>query len=141
MGKVRIDCSKDVPLTQQSAKDECDINLIVEAAKRGADLSQRLSSKPPMYGDFTNLPDYRTALVMVTKARDMFMSLDARVRERFLNDPAKLLDFLADPKNREEGVKLGLIKPPPVAEPPLKPDVPAGVPAKAPGGPAAGTKE
>lgn len=97
--------------TQQSAKDECDINLIVESAKRGADISHLSNARTPMYGDFTGLPDFRSALLMVNKARDMFMSLDARVRERFANDPARLLDFLADDKNREEARKLGLLKP------------------------------
>jgi len=97
-------------LTQQSAKEECDINLIVERAKRGADISH-LSKAAPKYGDFTGLPDYRESLLMVTKAREMFMSLDAFVRERFSNDPGRLLDFLANPENRDEAVKLGLMKP------------------------------
>lgn len=110
MGKQPIDCSGP-SMTQQSSKDECDINVIIERAKRGADLSQLQAGKVPMYGDFTNLPSYRDALLMVNKARDMFMSLDALVRERFGNDPAKLLDFLGDDKNREEAVKLGLVKP------------------------------
>lgn len=113
MGKQPIDCS-GVSLTQQSGKDECDINLIVERAKRGADLSQFTHNRVPMYGDFTNLPDYKQALLMVNKARDMFMSLDAFVRERFGNDPGRLLDFLSDDKNREEAIKLGLLKAPEV---------------------------
>lgn len=103
-------------LTQQSAKDECDINLIVEAAKRGAGISH-LAKAAPMYGDFTGLPSYRDALLMVNKARDMFMSLDAFVRERFGNDPGRLLDFLSKEENREEAIKLGLVKP---AESPKK---------------------
>lgn len=102
--------------TQQSGKDECDINLIVESAKRGADLSQRVRGTP-MYGDFTNLPDYRSALLMVNKARDMFMGLDAFVRERFGNDPGRLLDFLSHDENREEAIKLGLIELPKVPVP------------------------
>lgn len=108
MGKQSILCD-DVPMTQQSAKDECDINLIVEAAKRGADLSQL--TRPTMYGDFTGLPSYREALLMVNKARDMFMALDANVRKRFGNDPAEMLDFIADDKNRDEARSLGLLKP------------------------------
>lgn len=111
MGKQALDVSGP-SLTQQSGKDECDINIIVERAKRGADLSLLARSGAPMYGDFTGLPSYRDALLMVNKARDMFMSLDAFVRERFANDPAKLLDFLGDPKNRDEAVKLGLVKAP-----------------------------
>lgn len=96
-------------MTQQSAKDECDINLIVESAKRGANIIPNVAT--PMYGDFTNLPDFRTALLMVNKAQDMFMALDARVRDRFANDPARLLDFLADDANRAEAQALGLLKP------------------------------
>ena len=46
---------------------------------------------------------------MVNQARDLFMSLDAEVRKRFGNDPAQLLDFLADNKNYDEAKKLGLV--------------------------------
>lgn len=112
-----IDCSGDVRLTQQSAKDECDINMIVESAKRGADISH-LNRRTPMYGDFRNLPDYREALDIVNKANAAFMSMDAFVRERFANDPARMIEFLQDPKNRDEAVRLGLVNPPPVADPP-----------------------
>ena len=122
MGKLdRIDCSNDVPLTQQSAKDECDINLIVERAKRGSDINH-VNSRSPMYGDFTQLPtDLRDCLVQVKKAEEAFMSLDPFVRKRFSNDPAELMDFLKDPKNRQEAIDLGLVakpvEPTPVVEP------------------------
>lgn len=109
----------DPSLTQQSAKDECDINLIVENAKRGADISNSLNKKAPMYGDFTGLPSFKDALNVVVKANEMFMSMDAFVRERFGNDPGRLLEFLDNPDNREEAIKLGLLQPPPVANPPL----------------------
>lgn len=113
---TRIDTPKDeVVRTQQSAKDECDLNLIVENARRGAGLP--VSGRTPMYGDFTGLPDYKQACLMVSKAQEMFMSLDAFVRERFGNDPGRLLDFLADGKNREEAIKLGLVKAPDVPVP------------------------
>lgn len=118
-GKIYCD---EPSLTQQSPKDECDINCIVERAKRGADLSKLQRAAVPMYGDFTNLPSYRDALLMVNKARAMFAALDARVRERFANDPGRMLDFLADESNREEGIKLGLIEAPVVNDPNV-PDV------------------
>lgn len=124
MGKAdAIDCSKDVPLTQQSAKEECDINFIVERAKRGADLSQ-LARGVPQYGDFTSIPtDLRECLVIVQKANNAFMQLDAQVRKRFENDPAQMIDFLNDPNNRDEAVKLGLVvapKEPPAPSPELE---------------------
>lgn len=110
----RIDCSVEPSRTQQSAKDECDINIIVERAKRGADISH-LSKAAPMYGDFTKIPSYREALQIVVDARTAFNALDANVRERFANDPAKMIDFLRDGKNYDEALKLGLVKPRPVA--------------------------
>lgn len=97
--------------TQQSGKDQADINLIVESAKRGADLSH-LSVKSPMYGDFAGMPDFYSAMLMISKANSLFMRLDPFVRERFGNDPGRLLKFLDDPQNREEGIKLGLIQDP-----------------------------
>lgn len=119
--KDKIDCSKDVSLTQQSAKEECDINFIVERAKRGADINH-LNRKVPQYGDFTSLPtDLRDCLNTVRKADEAFMSLDAQVRRRFENDPVLMLDFLNDPKNRDEAVSLGLVAAPP--PPPMPPVV------------------
>lgn len=112
MGKSAIDVNFEVSRTQQSGKDECDINFIVERAKRGADLSQ-LQRGVPQYGDFTSIPtDLRECLMIVKKADEAFMSLDARVRQRFENDPAKMVDFLLDEKNREEAISLGLVKAP-----------------------------
>lgn len=122
MGKgPRVDCSKDKPLTQQSAKDECDINVIVERAKRGADIPN-LNPAPPRYGDFTEVPtDLRECLNVVRRADELFMSLDARVRARFENDPAQMLDFLNNEANRDEAVELGLVEPKPVVTPEVPP--------------------
>lgn len=133
MGKNdAIDFSKDIPLTQQSAKEECDINVIVERAKRGASISN-INPRSPMYGDFTQLPtDLRDCLVQVKKAEEAFMSLDAAVRKRFSNDPSQLMDFIKDPKNRDEAIKLGLVAAPPEPAPVVEPVAPV---AKATSGP------
>lgn len=113
----RIDCSKDVPLTQQSAKDECDINLIVEAAKRGA-MPTHLTSRIPFFGSNIGVPSLREALTIVDEANLAFASLDAHIRDRFQNDPVKLVEFVNDSKNRDEAIKLGLL------QAPQEPDVP-----------------
>lgn len=113
MGKgPRVDCSKDEPITQQSGRDDADINVIVARSLRGA-LPPPGRGQTPMYGDFTQVPtDLREVLLMVKRADDLFMSLDPFVRRRFNNDPAEMLDFLNDSKNRDEAVKLGLVKAP-----------------------------
>lgn len=117
MGKFPSDVSGPT-LTQQSAKDETDINVIVARAKVGQDL-RHVNDRPAMYGSLIGLPSYAESLNMVTRARDLFMQLDPFVRERFGNDPGRLLDFVANGANREEAIKLGLIeapKPPVVDE-------------------------
>lgn len=116
MGKgPRIDCSKDVCRTQQSQKDEADINVIVDRAKRGAQIPA--IDRVPCYGDFTEIPtDLREALNQLNFAKSLFMSLDPKIRFRFQNDPVQMLDFLSDPANRDEAVQLGLVNPPPKAE-------------------------
>ena len=44
--------------------------------------------------------------------RTRLQSLLSRVRKRYNNDPAELLEFVMDEKNREEAVFLGLIEKP-----------------------------
>lgn len=115
-----IDCSKDEVLTQQSSRDDADINVIVARCMRGAMLPE--NGRQPIYGDFTAVPtDLRECLEIVRKADEAFMSLDAHVRRRFDNDPVKLMDFLNDSRNRVEAISLGLVVAPkePVVEAPV----------------------
>jgi phage internal scaffolding protein len=102
-------------LAQQNFKDECDINYIV----RQFGLTGELPGKPlsPQYGDFTGVLDYHSAVNAVLAAQDDFMELPAQLRSRFNNDPAELIDFLANEENREEATKLGLVAAKPISEP------------------------
>lgn len=115
-------------ITVQSAKDECDINCIVARALSGADVS-RVDERVALYGDFSNVPSYQAALDLVRRAEGMFMDMPAKVRERFANDPSRMVDFLQDPANRDEAVKLGLVKAPEEPAPPAPPVPPAPAPA------------
>lgn len=106
---------EDISLTQQSAKDECDINKIMERAMNG--IMPPGSSREPVYGDFTSsADDYHHAMNIVAEAREAFDTLPASVRARFQNDPAEILEFLADGENFDEAVKLGLIEKPPAED-------------------------
>ena len=104
-------------LAQQHCKDECDINTIV--ARFGVTGQLPPHDGPmPTYGDFTGISDYRQALDAVMAADEVFMSLPANVRERFDNDPAKLVDFCSDESNFDEAVSLGLAVPKAVSSSP-----------------------
>lgn len=97
--------------TLQAPAAEIDVNVLVARAKAGEDLSRFV--RPGQYLDMTQVPtDLRDALAIVQRANDLFMSLDANVRERFFNDPARMVDFLSDSNNRDEAIKLGLVKAP-----------------------------
>lgn len=106
---------EDASLAQQHFKDECDINNIL----RQFNLTGVLPESPlsPRYGDFTGIGDYHTALNQVIAAEDEFMSLPANLRARFENDPAQLIEFLNNPENKDEAMKLGLVNQEPAEMP------------------------
>lgn len=100
--------------THQSFKQECDINEIMRRFRKSGDpdFLKRLGRiTDGVYGDFSNVSDYRTALDQVARAADVFSALPARVRARFENDPAVFLDFCSDPANAQELIDLGLATP------------------------------
>lgn len=107
-----LDC-KEPSKTQQNQKDDCDINTIVRRFGLTGQLPDNV--RVPQYGDFTGVQDFQTAVNAVRSASESFMELPAELRARFDNDPQKLLEFVANGDNRDEAVKLGLVKPPPPA--------------------------
>lgn len=108
-----LECS-DPSRTSQDAKRECDINYVV--ARAGAGLISPLTCPDPVYVDLTQVPsNYEEYLKVQMDAQARFDAMPSRVRERFENDPAKLIAFLRDSKNREEAERLGIVKAQPVA--------------------------
>ena len=103
-------------LTDQSQKRDCDVNYILAKFRETGTLSDPLhpSSRQPLFGDFTDVPDYQGALDLIAQADDAFMQLPAKVRAKFANNPQEIFDFLKDEKNRDEAVELGLILAKPV---------------------------
>jgi phage internal scaffolding protein len=98
-------------MTKQSFKKDCDVNAIVARFKKtcGVDFLTRFQGYVDgNFGDFTDVVDYRTAIEQIRKADETFMNLPAQVRANFLNDPAQFLDFVQNPANVDELVKMGL---------------------------------
>lgn len=91
--------------TQQSFKAECDINTIVNRAREKGIMPTNI--RQPFYGDFSDVPTFENALKTVMEAEDRFMSLPAKVRAQFDNDPRQFLAFADNPENAAELVKLG----------------------------------
>lgn len=98
-------------LTQQQFKEECDINNIIARYETTGLLTDPLhpGTRIPQFGDFSNVPDYLHAQTIIARTREAFEALPSKIRDRFDNDPALMLEFLQDESNREEAVKLGLV--------------------------------
>jgi len=106
-------------LTKQSMRDECDINKIMERFEKGKIITHT-ANREAYFADVSQVPDFAAAVEIVRKAEEMFMSLPAKLRSRFDNDPAAYVQFTADPANRDEMVALGLIPKPEPAPAPVE---------------------
>jgi len=93
--------------TKQSEMAACDINNILKRYQKTGQLPD-LIKQNPQYGDFTNVLSYQESLNTVAMAQAQFNALDAHIRERFMNDPARFLEFATNPKNNKELIRLGL---------------------------------
>lgn len=120
------DCSTDpytgeelVSATKQSFAEECDINNIMRRYESTGTIDH-VNRREPHFGDFTDVPSYHEALEIARSAEAAFAALPSSVRDRFGNDPGKLMEFLADPANRDEAIELGLIDRPPAAPEPVE---------------------
>lgn len=96
-------------MTKQSEMDACDIhNILKQYSPAGL---QQLIAENTARGQYVDLPDdidYQAGLNTVLEAQAAFATLPAKVRERFHNNPAEFLEFMADPNSQDEAIRLGL---------------------------------
>lgn len=118
--------------TVQSQADDVDINVIMKRFGVTGKMPENFVA--PMYGDFDQVFDFRTAHEAIITARHQFDSLPAEIRSRFANDPQRLLEFVSNDANRAEAERLGLLRERPAAAPTPPAAEP---PAAAPGAPGA----
>ena len=104
----------------QSAEEESNINTIVRRFGISGELPNNL--RMPQSGDFTNAPDFHTAMNLVRQAQEEFVRVPADIRARFNNDPARFMAFVEDEANYDEALKLGLVNPRPVVPPSGNPE-------------------
>ncbi|WNK14547.1 MAG: internal scaffolding protein [Microvirus sp.] len=120
-------CVKDFgpSLTVQSQSEDADINVIMERFGLTGKFPE--NPKVPTYIDYEDIFDYRTALTRLQDAQTAFMAYPAKFRAQFENDPQQFLEFCHNENNRDEMIRLGLIKPtenPNVPQPDAQPNSP-----------------
>lgn len=103
---------EDESLTQQEFKDESDINTIIDRFGIGENPIQAQKWVTDL--DIENAPnDYMQVMNQLNEARDQFMTLPAKLRSQFDNQPGQFVSFVSDPGNFDEMVRLGLATPRP----------------------------
>lgn len=92
--------------TKQSFKAECDINTIMARYMRTG-LLDHVQQGAARYLDVTGA-DFYDAQNLVAGARSMFFGMPSHLREQFDNDPGQFLEFMENPANAQEAIKMGL---------------------------------
>lgn len=96
-----------VSLTDKQFAADCDINTILVRFQATGALPSNTRGEGT-YGDFSKVGEFGEVMERVNKARDYFASLPSAIRARFGNEPTAFYDYVLDPANKEECIKLGL---------------------------------
>lgn len=136
--------TKPPSMTKQEFVKECDVNNVIKSySPRAMAAMIAENAAKARYEDLPDNLDFQASIELVRSAEASFMTLPAKIRDRFGQDPVQFLAFLSDPKNLDEARKLGLAKPapvvpsaPPSPTPPAATPSPTGAPSSppAPGG-------
>lgn len=111
--RLELDCSVAGPsLTKQSFAGDTDINKIIAKFEKTG-MIEHVNRRQPFYGDVSEYRGYQESLEMVREAQELFNNMSANIRERFENDPVKMIEFLDNPANLQEAIDLGMVLPDP----------------------------
>lgn len=86
-------------LTKQAHALESDVNRIV-SRYRQTGVWQR-NGLPPLYGDFSDVPELRECLDRIREMEEDFAHLPAAVKMAASQDPTKFLEMVVDPERRK----------------------------------------
>lgn len=117
--KVTLDFSNTTSLTQQEFLRESNINNIVKLPMP--------EQTPLSYGDLTDPPNLRRLFETIHTVKESFMQMPSDVRKLMDNDPAKMQEYVTNPKNQDFLISRGVLTRP---EKPSQPPVKASAPSK-----------
>lgn len=100
----------------QTGKDAVDLNRVMKRFEKTGQIEELIrlgagTNEGLGYDDFTNAPDFQSAMDIYNHGREQFSKLDAKVRARFNGDPREFMAFVSDPKNADEMELMGLLNP------------------------------
>lgn len=99
-------------MTKQEFKAECDINNIIKQFS-ATGMVRHVSARAAegRYEDLPDPQDFQESLAIIQQATEAFMTLPAKIRDRFHQEPAEFLAFVSDPSNIDEMRTLGIANP------------------------------
>ena len=115
---VRLSCEGDEIRVEQSHKDEVDVNVIVK--KHGMELISQVAALQQFTYDTIDGNDFQESMNALLRAKETFSLVPSDIRKEFDNDPAKFMDFVYNPANKEKLVSMGLAVAPEPAPAPVK---------------------
>lgn len=115
---IKTDWKEPVPGidgAKQEEKEYADINKIMNTVNStgmmpvGSELGKQAKA---FFGDFSEVTDYASCREAAERLEGAFMALPAKARNRFDNNPDKLLEFIEKKENLEEAIELGIVEKP-----------------------------
>lgn len=105
-------------LTQQHFAEEANINSIMGRYARTGILGNPSTgpARQPFEGDFSQNLSFHEMQNKIVDAQTSFDNMPSHIRNKFENDPQKLIDFLSTEKNLEEAQALGLVNKPEIED-------------------------
>lgn len=108
-GTLRVDhMNYEKSMTQQCFSPQCDVNRIMHRWLSGGPPPVSADARAT-FRDVSHGMDYQELLNVTMAVKESFDSLPADLRAQFKNEPSVLLDFVANPANEDECIRLGLI--------------------------------
>lgn len=104
---VSLNCGEQ-KITDDTFKNECDINYIMKKYQQTGVLPHT-ADKMAQYLDVSDVPSLEQAYEQIQQAQELFMELPSALRKRLNNDPRNLVDYISDPENKQELIKLGVL--------------------------------
>jgi len=102
------------PRVERAHLKECDIKNIIRRYKQsGEPFPSSLQTEDI---DVSKMPSFFEAQLVIARGKAAFYAQPSAIRDRFGNDPAEYVEFLRNPLNDAEAVKMGLKRVRPKAE-------------------------
>lgn len=115
-------CDPEEGRTRQEFAEEADVNHLMARFEKTGQLPFN-SVGAPAYLDVSEVPDLATALQVVEDAKAAFMTLPAKVRAEFENDPVQFVQYAENPENIARMREWGLAPPEKLPDPPMRVEV------------------